>query len=168
MLSSLKPFLAKALTVIGLLILCSAMADAAPEYWGRANGRSYYGERNSHYYYGPYWGQDRNCYTYYYYYLPTQYATSYNYHTAFYYPKDYGTIRGNYYYYKNHRTGKFWGRCRPGSSDYELLAESQQLPNLAGIPEKDFQPQGKMTPVPNMEPAAPLIPPPQPTAPPAE
>jgi hypothetical protein len=165
MLSALKPFWAKILTVACLLILCSAMVDAY-EYWGRSGGRYYYGQRNSHCYYGPYWSQNRDCYTYYYYYLPTQYSTSYNYHTAFYYPQTVGNIRGGYYYYKNNRTGLHWGRCRPGSDNYELLLEPQA--NLATIPEKAFQPQGKMTAVPAMEPATPIIPPPQPTAPPAE
>jgi len=167
MLSLLKPFWAKALTVACLLVMCSTLVDAY-EYWGRSSGRYYYGTRNNSCYYGPYWSQNRDCYTYYYYYLPTTYATSYSYHTAFYYPRDVGTIQGGYYYYKNHRTGRHWGRCHPGSDNYELLAEADQGPNLAAIPQKAFVPQGKMTPVPNMEPATPIIPPPQPTAPPAE
>jgi len=165
--SSLKPFWAKALTVMCLLVVCAAVADAY-SYWGRSGGRYYYGDRGGCCYYGPYWSQNRDCYTYYYYYRPTTYATNYSYHTAFYYPQNVGNIQGGYYYYKNQRTGNLWGRCRPGSDNYELLAESAQGPNLAAIPQNAFQPQGKMTPVPNMEPATPIIPPPQPSAPPAE
>ena len=167
MISLLNRFWPKALAVLGLLMLCSALAESH-EYWGRSGGRYYYGTRDSHFYYGPYWGSGRNYYTYYYYYRPTADATSYSYHTAFYYPENVGTIRGDYYYYKNHRTGRYWGRCAPGSENYELLPEASQKENLAQIPEKDFQPQGKMTPVPGMEPAAPIIPPPQPTTPPKE
>jgi hypothetical protein len=167
MIASIMRFSAKVVVVGFLLIFCGSMADGY-DHWGRSGGRSYYGTRNSNFYYGPYWGSQRNCYTYYYYYLPTPEATSYSYHTAFYYPKTVGSIRGNYYYYKNQRTGRYWGRCAPGSDNYELLPEASQKANLAMINEKDFQPQGKMTPVPDMNPPAPIIPPPQPTVPPAE
>jgi len=167
MLSSLKSSWPKITVVVGLLLLCSALSEANT-YWGRSGGRYYYGTRNSHFYYGPYWGQQRNYYTYYYYYRPTPVATEYSYHTCAYYPEAVGNIQGNYYYYKNHRSGNWWGRCHPESSNYELLPEAAQGPTLTNIAQKDFIPQNKMTPVPNMQPEAPLIPPPMPTAPPAE
>jgi hypothetical protein len=171
MFSSLKSSLPKVVAVVGLLILGSLMGEVSEvraDRWAGSGGRYYYGNRGSHFYYGSYWGQGRNYYTYYYYYRPNAYATEYNYHTCFYYPQTYNSIPGNYYYYKNNVSGNYWGRCHPESSDYELLPVAAQGPVLANIPQKDFQPQGKMTPVPNMEPAAPIIPPPMPQAPPAE
>ena len=156
----------KLVALLCALVVCAAVADGQ-QYWGSSGGRSYYGYQNSHCYYGPYWGKGRTYYTYYYY-RPSPDANHYNYHTVFYYPRNVGNIRGGYYYYKNQVTGKYWGRCKPESNDYELLHEDKRRPNLNDIPEADFARQGKMTPVPEMAPQTPLIPPPMPTRPPEE
>jgi hypothetical protein len=153
-----------------LALLCSlAYAQYAPQYWGKPGGRSYYGYRNSHFYYGPYWGKGKTYYTYYYYFKTNPSATKYSYHTVFYYPK--GKYDG--YYYKNKMRGhpdynKFWGRCRPGSSEYELLPPTKRKANLEDIEERDFENQHKMVMVPGMKPGETIVPPPQPTIPPEE
>jgi hypothetical protein len=156
--------------LVALAILVAACAGDldGQQYWGKTGGRYYYGYRNSHCYYGPYRGKGGNYYTYYYYYRPNPGANYYNYHTCFYYPNTVNNIRGGYYYYKNQITGKYWGRCKPGSSDYERLAEDNQGPSLNEIAERFFQRQKGMTPVPGMQPQTLLIPPPMPTEPPAE
>jgi len=167
MLSGLKRVGPKVFCVVALLLVCTALSEAYSR-WGGSGGRHYYGTRGSNFYYGPYWGSGRNYYTYYYYYLPTYQASDYNYHTCFYYPQDVGTVRGGYYYYKNNVSNNYWGRCYPESSYYELLPPTSQRPVLTDIPQKDFVQQKEMPPIPNAEPKTPIIPPPQPTTPPAE
>jgi hypothetical protein len=72
-------------------------------------------------------------------------------------------MKGGYYYYKNGKTGLYWGRCMAGSSNYELLRPDlldAQKRDLERLDENDFEPQGRMTRVPEMQPQTPIIPPP--------
>ncbi len=161
----------KQMLAVMVLGLAWAETASAQQYWDQRGPRYRYGYPGSHHYYGPYKSKGGNYHTFYYYYRPKPSASKYDYHTVFYYPKTVGVIRGGYYYYKNRKTGKYWGRCMAGSSNYELLAEPARRANIEEINEGDFQPKGRMTPVPEMQPETPLVVPPKdptPNGPPQE
>lgn len=145
----------------------------------RGQGPRSFGHQRNQFYHGPFPGKGKNYQTFYHFYKPTPHSRQFSHHTAFFFPKTAGSVQGGFFYYKNKdrnspHFNKFWGRCKPGSSDYELLAESKRKEKLEDIPAGDFVRQGRMTPVPGMEPPTPLLSPPaleelpDPTEPPEE
>lgn len=145
----------------------------------QGRGPRSFGFRNNQFYHGPFPGKGGNYQTFYHFYKPTPNSRQFHHHTAFFFPRDSGKIRGGFFYYKNKdrnspHFNKFWGRCQPGADNYELLAESKRKEKLEDIASDDFVKQGRMTPVPGMEPSTPLLSPPKleelpdPTEPPEE
>ncbi len=141
--------LAVVVTVLGATAL-----SAAPHYY-----RGY--STANHGYYGPWYNRDKGYIKYNYYYRPHP-GASYKYHYCYYYPR--GKYSGYYYYY-NTTSGKYWGRCKPGSTNYEYLDPKNQRGRLEDINVAWFEPQGAMRPVPQMNPRTTMIGPPQPEPP---
>jgi hypothetical protein len=68
--------------------------------------------------------------------------------------------RTDYFYYQNGQSHRYWGRCRLGTNNYEILAPENQRERLSELDGRSFQPLGRMPNVPDMTPATPLVPPP--------
>lgn len=140
-------------TLVSAFPLVTVPANAQ-QYWDVNSqlGRYRFGYLNNHYY-GPYTSTDKAYQAYYYFYQP-QPGARYRSHTVYYDP------RTDYFYYLNGQSHKFWGRCRLGTNNYEILAPENQRERLSELDDRSFQPLGRMPNVPDMTPATALVPPP--------
>jgi hypothetical protein len=149
---------------VAVLGLAGAAARAADTF-GHHGQQFFHGQKGKHFFHGPFQNKGKNFQTFHYFFKPTPTGKNFKSHTVFHFPHNSGNIRGGHFYFKNkdHNSpqfNKFWGRVRAGSDNYELIPENKRKENLEEIADADFVPQGKMTPVPGMEPKTPILPPP--------
>jgi hypothetical protein len=121
-----------------LLCACSFMLTIAPlpttDAQSQYGSRAYYSNgkvtnRWIRYRQGDYYGT-------YFKYKPTPQATQYQHHMAYYFPK-----KGNYVYYYNPQTKKYWGRCPfnpTRENPYQILNWADQHEKLDYVKESAF------------------------------